>query len=89
MAFHVYRGVNHDLGEVYHGVSMQPRRRIDGSHCEGGTIALSHWDCENHDIDWRKVSTHRSQQVASRNAHDHEQTYRHRNGYRNIRTSGI
>jgi len=89
MAHHVYRGINQDLGEVYHGVSTQPRRRIDGSHCEGGTIALAHWDCENHAVQWRVVSTHRSQEMASRVAHDHELSYRHRNGYRNLRTGGI
>jgi len=56
MAWYVYRGVNHDTAEVYHGVSIAPRRRIDGSHCVGGTVALAHWDCFNHDIRWRKVS---------------------------------
>jgi hypothetical protein len=89
MAWHVYRGVNHDLAEVYHGVSQDPRRRIDGSHCVGGTAAIAHWDCSNHDISWRRVSTHRSQPAASQVAHSHERNFRHRGGYTNLRTSGI
>ena len=89
MAWYVYRGVNHDTAEVYHGVSIAPRRRIDGSHCVGGTVALAHWDCFNHDIRWRKVSAHRSQSMASQTAHRHERTYRHPGGYRNLRTAGV
>ena len=89
MAWHVYRGVNHDLGEVYHGVSTAPERRVDGSHCVGGTVALHHWDCEGHTIRWRRLSQHRTQQTASSRAHGHEVTYKHRQGFRNIRTAGI
>ena len=85
----VYRGINRTTGEVYHGVSKDPKARRDGSHCVGGTKALSHWDCDSDEIQWRIVSQHRTQTKASQVAHGHERSYRHRRGYRNIETSGI
>ena len=86
---HVYRGVNSTTGEVYHGVSIDPERRRDGSHCVGGTASLAHWDCEQHSIRWYLVSSHRTQAKASETAHRHEREYHHPRGHRNIRTRGI
>ncbi|MEB2311799.1 MAG: hypothetical protein OZ928_08100 [Polyangiaceae bacterium] len=86
---YVYRGVNHDLGEVYFGVSREPKRRIDGSHCVGGTVALAHWLCGVHVIRWYLVSRHRYQDIASAVAHAHERGYRHPRGFYVIQTAGI
>lgn len=86
---YVYRGVNHDTEEVYFGVSQEPERRVDGSHCAGHTKAIRHWDCGEHKIVWTRVSAHRTQSMASSVAHDHERTYRHPQGFRVIQTKGI
>ncbi len=87
--YFVYRGVNYDLGEVYFGVSRDPVRRIDGSHCAGGTRALAHWLCGLHRIRWYLVSRHRFQELASALAHLLEREYEHPAGFVVIRTGGI
>ena len=86
---YVYKAINRTKGEVYHGVSKEPQKRKDGSHCIGGAKALKHWSCTNDDIRWSAVSQHYKQSNASKAAHNHEKNYKHRNGYRNIKTSGI
>ena len=87
--YYVYRGINRTKKEVYHGVSNDPIGRRDGSHCVGGTRALSHWNCDRHQIIWRVVSKHIKQQNASSAAHNLEANYRHHEGFRNTRTRGI
>jgi len=89
MKKYVYRGINRSKGEVYHGVSEDPKARRDGSHCTGGTKALKDWNCDNDDITWRVVSQHYKQSIASKEAHKLEKTYKHRNGLKNIKTRGI
>lgn len=89
MAKHyVYRGINRTKGEVYHGISVDPIKRKDGSHCTGGTKALQHWNCSQDKITWKVLSYHMSQQKASSVAHGLEKNYRHHNGFKNIQTSG-
>lgn len=61
----------------------------NGSHCVGGTKALKHWDCEKHKIIWYDVSKHKSQTTASTRAHLKEASYKHPQGYKNIKTAGI
>jgi len=85
---HVYQGVNHTKGEIYHGVSKEPEARIDGSHCEGNTKAIAHWDCKRHDIEWSRVSTHETQPEASAEAHQLERLPPPK-GYKHIKTAGI
>ena len=87
--WYVYRGINYALGEVYFGVSQDPDRRIDGSHCRGGTKAVSDWECGVDHIRWWRLSAHRSQRAATQRAHRLERTYRHPDGFDVIRTAGI
>lgn len=88
MTWYVYQGVNHTAREIYFGVSTDPEARIDGSHCDGGTIALAHWRCGRDRIEWRIVSRHRSQPLASARAHELERTTVVP-GYYVIQTGGI
>lgn len=87
--FYVYRGINRSKKQVYHGVSVDPKYRKDGSHCVGGTKALKHWNCDREQIMWKLVSKHRTQINASKVAHLLEASYKHREGFKNIRTRGI
>lgn len=87
--WYVYRGVNHHTREVYFGVSQNPQRRVDGSHCAGHTKTIAHWECEVHEIRWFRLSAHRTQTTASARAHEHERTYKHRQGYAVFLTRGI
>jgi predicted GIY-YIG superfamily endonuclease len=87
--WYVYRGTNHATREVYFGVSSDPTRRIDGSHCAGYTKTIGHWVCGVHDIRWHQLSAHRTQSTASARAHQHERTYNHRQRYYVFRTAGI
>ncbi len=87
--WYVYRGINHATAEVYFGVSQDPERRINGSHCAGHTKTIGHWECGLHEIRWRRLSAHRTQANASARAHDHERTYDHPQGYDVFRTAGI
>ena len=85
--WHVYRGVNYSLMEVYYGVSKDPEERVNGSHCVGGTKALTYWDCQIDDIRWTVVSQHSTQQAASARAHALEKLSL--KGYDVIQTAGI
>ncbi len=87
--YYVYRAINRTKGEVYHGVSDNPKKRKDGSHCVGGTKSLRHWNCWGDNIRWSIVSKHYKQTNASKKAHDLERKYKHRNRYKNIKTAGI
>lgn len=87
--WYVYRGVNHATREVYFGVSQDPQRRIDGSHCAGYTKAIRHWECGVDDIRWYRLSAHRTQSNASARAHAHERSYRHPQGYDVFLTAGV
>lgn len=64
----VYRLVNHDLREIYVGVSRAPVERL-GAHCAGRTKAVEHWSCDQDEIDFEVVSTGLTQRTASRVAH--------------------
>lgn len=87
MAWYVYRGINRTKKEVYYGVSKDPQARVDGSHCNGFTKAVKHWDCDTDTIDWNVVSEHPTQAEASAKAHAHEKTTL--KGYVVIQTAGI
>lgn len=87
--WYVYRGVNHSTGEVYFGVSQDPERRVDGSHCAGHTKTIRHWICGFHRIVWVRVSAHREQFRASSRAHQLERTYFHPQGFHVFQTAGI
>jgi predicted GIY-YIG superfamily endonuclease len=87
--WYVYRGVNHATCEVYFGVSQDPERRINGSHCAGYTRTIGHWVCGVHHIRWHRLSSHRTQPNASARAHAHERAYRHPQGYAVFRTAGV
>lgn len=87
--WHVYRGINYAVGEVYFGVSQDPSGRRDGSHCVGGTKAVAHWNCETDRMRWEVISSHRSQGVASAHAHAWERKYEHPQGFHVIRTAGV
>lgn len=86
--WHVYRGTNHTQREIYYGVSKDPDARVDGSHCRGYTKAISHWDCENDDIDWEVIATADNQSAASTYAHKQERG-RVPQGYGIIQTAGV
>jgi len=86
---YVYRAINRTKQEVYHGVSRDLIARRDGSHCVGGTKALRHWNCGRDEIQWKVISQHYRQQIASSTAHALEKNYRHHQGYINITTAGI
>lgn len=86
---YVYRGINRTKKEVYHGVSQDPMKRKDGSHCVVGTKALKHWKCGTDEIRWSIVSTHYKQANASKKAHEFEKNYRHKDRFKNIKTAGI
>lgn len=88
-SWYVYRGVNHSTGEVYFGVSLDPERRVDGSHCIGRTGTIRHWLCGVHSIRWTRLHAFRSQAKASARAHELERSYIHPRGYHVFRTKGI
>ena len=67
--WHVYRGINNTLREIYYGVSKDPENRVDGSHCRGGTKALRHWDCDGDHIEWVVLLEFDVQADASSHAH--------------------
>ena len=87
--WYVYRGINRTKKEIYFGVSKDPPARKDGSHCVGGTKALAHWDCDNDDIRWRKISKHLTQKRASTVAHYLERNTKPPKGDTVIQTAGI
>lgn len=87
--YYVYRGINHNKKEVYFGVSKDPLARRDGSHCQGGTVALNQWNCSNHKILWYFISKHKTQQTASAMAHHLEKNYKHPQEFKVIKTAGI
>lgn len=89
MAYHcVYKVVNKTLKEVYFGVSRDPRARVNDYHRLGKTKTIEHWCWSSHDIYWRTVSRHRTQERASEEAHWHERNT-FRRGYENLLTGGI
>ncbi len=85
--WYVYKGVNETKKEIYYGVSKDPKERVDGSHCDGGTKAVKHWDCSKDKINWTIVSKHNDQPSASSKAHDLEDVAV--KGYKVIKTGGI
>lgn len=84
---YVYRGTNKTRKEIYHGISKSVEHRIDGSHCTGGTKALSNWTCQIDQIDWEVVSKHKTQHKASEISHKLEKKFKKR-GYTNFITKG-
>ena len=91
--YYVYRMINFTKKEVYHGVSNNPIRRINKSHCVHGTKAIRHWNCVKDNITLRIVSKHLSQSAASSKAHALEISYRYRGKvkgkFNKIPTKGI
>lgn len=88
----VYRLTNNTQKEVYHGVTKHSvEKRLDKSHCVGKTKALSHWDCENDDIDVKILAKGLTQEKASARAHKEEQEYCQSclPGYTCIETAGV
>ena len=85
---YVYRGTNKAKKEIYHGVSKNVDSRIDGQHCDGGTVALAHWNCYEDKIEWEGISMHKTQRKASEISHKLERSYPKR-GYENLKTRGI
>lgn len=86
--WYVYRGLNATTNEVYYGVSKDPKERINGSHCDGGTVTLKHWDCSTDKISWKLVSKHPTQEEASAKAHGLERT-QHPKPWKVFKTGGI
>jgi hypothetical protein len=92
MAKHyLYVGINHTLKEIYFGVSKQPKARIDGYHCDNATVALRHWDCGRHNIEWGIVDTYADQPTASATGHalERQKPPAQYKGYTVIQTAGI
>lgn len=92
--FYVYIGVNHmlmEMMEIYFGVSKNPKHRIDGSHCEQGTVALKHWKCDADEITWEMIGSYDNQPSASAIAHDLEKQRPPKSlkDYEIIQTAGI
>jgi predicted GIY-YIG superfamily endonuclease len=84
---YVYKGVNETKQEIYCGVSQDPKGRIDGSHCDGYTKAIKHWDCAKDKLKWSLVTRHDDQPAASTQAHALEKVPVA--GYKVIQTAGI
>lgn len=87
--WYVYKGVNETKRVIYYGASNDPKARINGSHCEGGTKALAKWkfDKGGDTIRWTILTHHEDQPTASAEAHRLEKIPVP--GYEVIQTAGI